>query len=768
MRNLKIRFLRFKKNNRKAKKVKKDKKHDTSYLVWSAIFNLILAIAVILGLFIAEPIRQFDFEPGKIAEETITATRDIVDEYTTQILKDEAINSVLDIYAKDNKKTDEIYINVTSGIGHISTVYDSVLEKFDKWKQGKIDSLIHPGEPDPEWTENSPEYIEYENALKQYQNDEKYYSDIELKDLLADDNLYDQAFPNSFWNQLISSIEFYYLPEELHLIARTSATDIGFLENDVASIIFAKVEAGIKQSELEGVVSDIKERISSYGYNANSNVMRLVDVVVSHVTYNVFLDVEATEAARNLAAESVEPIFYKRGQIIITAGQPITEAQYRLIDELGLLVSGANDYSGYIAMSIAILLMCGMLFAIFVVYRRSTIINVRFSILITVLCIVSMGLYIVFKPLNQYVCTPLIAVMLTAMLINGKTAIMIGIPLSVFAGMYSGGDFSVTFAFLVAGILCSCLMSKATASRSMVLVVGLLSSVAQIVAVMSMEYYTTAKLAMLGANAFWILMGGLVSGILAVGLLTLFELPFSVITPIRLLELSNQSQPLLRRLQIEAAGTYHHSIIVGNLAETAANEIGANGLLARVGSYYHDIGKLARPQMFKENQPDGYNPHDSLPPEESAKIIIDHVSSGLRLATENRVPAKLKEFIGEHHGNAIAYYFYVEACNRYGKENVNIDDYRYGGTMPTSKETAIVMLADTVEAAVRSMKTHSYEDIQQMVDKLVKDKIDAGMLNNCPLTFAEVITIKKSFMMVLSGTYHSRVEYPKLKEAENE
>ena len=134
MRNLKIRFLRFKKNNRRSKKVKKDKKHDTSYLVWSAVFNLILAIAVILGLFIAEPIRQFDFEPGKIAEETITATRDIVDEYTTQILKDEAINSVLDIYAKDNKKTDEIYINVTSGIGHISTVYDSVLEQLDKWR----------------------------------------------------------------------------------------------------------------------------------------------------------------------------------------------------------------------------------------------------------------------------------------------------------------------------------------------------------------------------------------------------------------------------------------------------------------------------------------------------------------------------------------------------------------------------------------------------------------------------------------------------------
>ena len=767
MRNLNLRFFRIKKNHKKSKREKKakEKKHDTSYLVWSAVFNVILAIAIILGLFIAEPIRQFDFEPGKIAEESITATRDIVDEYTTQILIDEAVNSVLDIYVMDRKKTDEIYKNVTSGLKYVGLVYDSILEQFEDWKQGKLAALVHP---DKIFAEEDRSSQEYENMLAQYNADEKYYSELEYEDLLANDNLYEQAFPHSFWNVLIGSIEYYYLLDDLDIIAHTSPTNIGFIENDVSNIILAKVEAGIKKSEIDNVVSDIKERIYSYGHGENSDVMRLLNVVLSKITYNVFLDEDATENARNLAADSIEPVFYKRGQIIITAGQPITEAQYRLVEALGLLASGANDYSSYIALSIAILVMCGMLFAIFVVYRRSTIINVRYSILITVLCIISMGLYIVFKPLNLYVCTPLIAVMLTAMLINGKTAIMIGIPLSVFAGMYSGGDFSVTFAFLVAGILCSCLMSKASASRSMVLVVGLLSAVAQILAVMSMEYYTTAKFAMLAVNAFWILMGGVVSAILAVGLLTLFEVPFSVITPIRLLELSNQSQPLLKRLQIEASGTYHHSIIVGNLAETAANEIGANGLLARVGSYYHDIGKLARPQMFKENQPDGYNPHDSLSPEESAKIIIDHVSNGLKLATENRVPTKLKEFIGQHHGNAIAYYFYVEACNKYGKENVNIDDYRYGGTMPTTKETAIVMLADTVEAAVRSMKSHGHDEIQQMVDKLVKDKIDAGMLNNCPLTFNEVIMIKKSFLMVLSGTYHSRVEYPKLKEKENE
>ncbi len=744
-----------------------ERKKNRLYIWVSAVCNLLVAVAVILGLFIAEPIRQFDFKVGDIATENITAHRDIEDEYSTQLLIDEAVSAVQDIYVKDRNKTDEIYDKVRSGIQYAGSAFDEIHAQFVGWREDKLASFEHPGEPDPSWEENSAEYLEYLNALDKYNSANTYYTEMVFADVLKDNALFEQVFTQTFWNRLINEVSYYYSLEELKVIAYIHEDDIAFIEGEVSNIIFAAVEAGIKKSELEDAVEGIMARIGSYGYTKSSEIMTVLDVVTSHITYNTFLDEDATSEAKKLAEAGVEPIVYKKGQIIITAGQPITQAQYNLIDALGMLESGANEYSNYISLAIAILLMCGIQFAMFTIYRKSAVVNPKNSIIIALLSVISMYLYILLKSQNVYICTPLIAIMLVSMLINGKTAIMAGIPLSVFAGMYAGGDFSVTFSFLVACTLCACMMRRVSTSRSMVIIIGLCSAVVESIGALSMEYYTTAKLAMVGVNSFWIFMGGVLASILAIGLLSVFEYLFGIITPIRLLELSNQSQPILKRLQIEATGTYHHSIIVGNLAETAAYDIGADGLLARVGSYYHDIGKITNPRMFKENQADDHNPHDELPPEISARIIISHVKDGLKLAKQYHVPKLMHQFIEEHHGSTIASYFYVNACNLYGNENVNIEDYRYSGKTPSTKECAIVMLADTVEAAVRSMKTHSPEEIQKMIDKLVEGKIDAGQLDNCPLTFMEITVIKHTFLTILSGTYHNRVEYPKLREKDD-
>jgi putative nucleotidyltransferase with HDIG domain len=255
--------------------------------------------------------------------------------------------------------------------------------------------------------------------------------------------------------------------------------------------------------------------------------------------------------------------------------------------------------------------------------------------------------------------------------------------------------------------------------------------------------------------------GGVLSAILAIGILPVFEQMFDIITPIKLLELSNPNQPLLKKMLFEAPGTYHHSILVGNLAEAAANEVGANALLTRTGAYYHDIGKIKRPYFFKENQITNDNPHDKITPKLSTLIITSHVKDGMELAEENKLPRAIKDIIEQHHGTTLVRYFYVMAMNN-ESEMVEEASFRYDGPKPFSKEAAIVMLADSVEAAVRSMGNPTTLDMEKMVNKIVEEKVNDGQLDNCDLTLKDIEKIKQSFLKILEGIFHSRIEYPEV------
>jgi hypothetical protein len=259
-------------------------------------------------------------------------------------------------------------------------------------------------------------------------------------------------------------------------------------------------------------------------------------------------------------------------------------------------------------------------------------------------------------------------------------------------------------------------------------------------------------------NGGAIMTGGLVSGVLALGTLPLWENVFKVLTPLKLMELTDPNQPLLRRLFAEAPGTYHHSLIVGNLSEAAAASIGANPLLAKAGAYYHDIGKLKRPSYFKENQFGIDNPHDRLEPIQSTEIIISHWEDGMKLGRETKLPREIMDIIDQHHGNTLMSYFYHKASE--GGSTLPEEGFRYGGQKPKSKEATIVMLADSVEAAVRSIKNMNETAIETMVGKIIKGKIDDGQLDQSPITTREINTVKKTFISVLRGIYHERIEYP--------
>jgi hypothetical protein len=268
----------------------------------------------------------------------------------------------------------------------------------------------------------------------------------------------------------------------------------------------------------------------------------------------------------------------------------------------------------------------------------------------------------------------------------------------------------------------------------------------------------------------------------AVGSFAVLGNLFGIVTVFQLLELANPSQPLLRRLLTETPGTYHHSIVVGNLAERAAEAIGADALVTRVAAYYHDIGKLANPLGFIENQAGGENVHDRLEPEVSAQILKGHVADGIDLAYRAKLPKSLIAFIPQHHGTAVMSYFYARAreaaaspfgglsteAGRQAADGVDVRRYRHAGPKPQSREAALIMLADGVEASVRSLSARDEKAMRSMVTRIIEERLADGQFDECDLTLRDVERIKEAFVGQLLGMYHTRIAYPQNKVVELE
>lgn len=261
-------------------------------------------------------------------------------------------------------------------------------------------------------------------------------------------------------------------------------------------------------------------------------------------------------------------------------------------------------------------------------------------------------------------------------------------------------------------------------------------------------------------KALWGAIGGVGSAVLAVGILPYIEALFDIVTPFKLLELANPTQPLLRHILTKAPGTYHHSIMVGNLAEAAAEAIGADALLVRVGAYYHDLGKTKRPIFFVENQLGIDNAHDKLNPRLSARVIIAHVEEGLELARQYRLPKDIADFIPTHHGRSLVSYFFHQAGQAEGPEMVAEDGFRYPGSRPWTKEQAIVMLADATEATMRSLKSPTVDQIEATVRRIINKRLADGELSESPLTLQELEMVAQTFIHITQGLYHQRIEYP--------
>jgi len=360
--------------------------------------------------------------------------------------------------------------------------------------------------------------------------------------------------------------------------------------------------------------------------------------------------------------------------------------------------------------------------------------------------------------------------MLTMLLFNSlHFAFLMAFLSSVFVTLMIGGDFNVMIIFLLGG-LTGAYSVQGARTRGHLLGSGLLISAVQIICLLLMDPNpeTILRQDFMTASIYPFMANGFICAFFVIATSKVFEYLFGVLTNFSLLELSDFNQPHLKRMILEAPGTYQHSLVVGNLAEAAADAIGAHALLARVGSYYHDIGKMSKPEYFTENQLMGGNIHDRIEPSMSKLVILNHVKDGIELARKSKLNPVIMDFIPQHHGTSLVYYFYQRALeDSGGTEQVDEENYRYPGPKPQMKETAITLLADSAEGAVRSLDEPTPNRIEEMVHKVINNKFIDGQLDDCNLTLKEIDRITQTFTRILSAMYHGRVKYPEKKNGNN-
>lgn len=507
--------------------------------------------------------------------------------------------------------------------------------------------------------------------------------------------------------------------------------------------------------------SIVDQYLSRQGLESNIEVI-LREICESQVKANYFFDQSKTDEAIKEALKGVSKVMIKKNQIIVKEGEPITQKQINILTELGLI--GEDISKDYIYTYI--ILFFYVLFVLILQYiymkneNNKILNNTKLVFLILLLNLLSLIIARVFTLVSVFLipiaCTPI----LMTVFLGSKISIIINSFNLLFIGIIIGFEPQIILVAIVANIISSLTLKKVN-QRNDILYSTAYLAVSSAIIVLSSGILLSNNIKRILIDVALATGGAFISGILAMGLLPFLESSFNLVTNMKLLELSNPNNLLLKRLLMEAPGTYHHSIMVANLAEVAAEEVGANPMLVRVGAYYHDIGKIKRPFFFGENQLGGVNPHDKISPALSTTIIISHVKDGLELAKEYDVPTIVTDMIAQHHGTTLVKYFYYTLKNN--SENPDLikeDDFRYPGPKPQTKEAAIIMMADSVEAAVRSIQEPTLDKIEAMVNNIIKDKLNSNQLNECDLTFKDLEVIKACFLKVLKGIYHHRIEYP--------
>ncbi|WP_066225229.1 HD family phosphohydrolase [Metabacillus fastidiosus] len=497
------------------------------------------------------------------------------------------------------------------------------------------------------------------------------------------------------------------------------------------------------------------------------------------ITPNYVFDLEATEIKRQQAVDNVKEVQIKQGQIIVEEDELINREIYRKLGLVGLL-DNEKSYKPFIGAGLLILLIVAAIIYYFEKLEKQALKKnnylllycLIFSITILLLKIVSLFQKIDYTYIG-YVVPIAMGPMLIKLLINERLAILTSMILAVTGSIIFNEGVTGTFNFQIGiyylfGCLGGILFLGEQNLRSKILQAGLFVALINLIIINAVMLITNGTYSNLETGSYFIMasVSGLVSSVLTIGFMPFFETGFGILSAMKLIEYSSPNHPLLRKILTETPGTYHHSVMVANLSESACEAIGANGLLARVGAYYHDIGKTKRPRYFIENQMNIENPHNKLSAQLSKNIIIAHVTDGVEILRKHKMPKEFIDIAEQHHGTTLLKYFYHKAKET--NDAIYEDEFRYPGPKPQTKEIAIISIADSVEAAVRSMSNPTPEKIEKLVRSIIADRLQDNQLNECDITLKELDIIAKSFCETLKGIFHSRIEYPELNKKQKE
>lgn len=662
----------------------------------------------------------YDFKPLQLAPETVRSTKTIEDTYKTQQEREKATNAVAPVYQFSADVAKQRASIVTS-------LFDYVLEV-------KAD------------VESSKEPIPVVDQVAQLR-----------KKLESIDS---EQMPIVFTDS------------QLEGLLVQSEADLKRTSTQLSKLVQEYLQKSIRSENVFASQNDFETKIRGQRGYPDKIFNTVVLIGRTSIIENETINEEQTKIRKEQVKESVEPTRILQGQIIVQEGQIIDNEAFRQLELLGMV---SNKASMKPIAGLIILILLEMMF-MFVLFERWHIdeYKKRNALLVTVI-VYSLSILLMkfislvsgsFDVTIAFLFPTALATMLVRLLADDRAAVLITVMTAASAGVIFQEGYSSVMQmeitlYIIFGGFASLFFLQSMEKRSHILhTVGIIGLVNMLfIAFYLLMTQSTYGLSELVFYFIAAMISALLSGALAMGLLPFFESAFSLLSSLRLIELSNPNHPLLKKLLMEAPGTYHHSVMVANLAEAACEEIGADGLLARVGCYYHDIGKTKRPAFFIENQMSGINPHDSLSPEKSAEIIIAHTTDGAEMLKRYKMPQEIIDIALQHHGSSLLKYFYFKAK----EEGKCLDDttYRYPGPKPQTKEAAVISVADSVEAAVRSMKEPNAEKIQKLVRAIIDDRVQDSQFDECDISIKELKCIERVLCETLNGIFHSRIEYPK-------
>jgi len=704
-----------------------------SYKVFTTLIYCILGLLLFVILFHNVKPETYDIELFSVADKTIRSPKTVEDEIKTSEARENAADQIDKVYVFKKEMAQ-------NRVSLITSIFDFV--KDTNYESHKVVD------------ENSSE-IKNEEAAITLQTRLK-----QLKTRLTEN--VSEDITNSISDQIFMTL------------LQTEGAELQKTKDIVVQNVESVMNDKIREDGVEAARKLVADHIKMSGLSDElKNVA--IDLGKYAIIPNDLYDPVLTEDRKKQAKEDVEPVKILQGQIIVQEGHLIDRETYRQLEMLGLLKSNPT-IKPLIGLGIFVILAIGSIYMYF--SRLSTTEDKKqnyllLASLIFICSIIIMKIIGLMENANlnkiAYIFPAAMAPMLMKTMINERLALIMTILIAscgsiVFHdGISNAIDIEVAVYILFSG-LAGVLFVSSRNERSHILRAGLLVSCINLLLIFF--------LLLIGGGQFTIteyfyfglfsVVSGILSSVFTIGLLPFFEAGFGILSTMRLIELSNPNHPLLKKLLTETPGTYHHSVMVANLAEAACEAIGANGLLARVGCYYHDVGKTKRPPFFIENQMNIENPHDRLPPETSKDIIISHATDGAKELRKHKLPKEIVDIAEQHHGTSLLKFFYYKAKKL--DENTPESEYRYPGPKPQTKEAAVISLADSVEAAVRSMANPTPGEIRLLVHNIAQDKILDGQFNECNLTLKEIELVKKRFCETLNGIFHSRIEYPDLKQ----